>query len=79
MYPPIYFRLGLHLSFVTIEVIVVALIVANRRAGARRLADQLSPACPVTVDTLMELIAGSTTRGSNAAVYAASGGSVTDT
>ena len=68
MYPPIYFMLGLHLSFVTIEVIVVALIVANLWAGARRLVQQLSLACPVTVDTLVALITGSTTWGSNAAV-----------
>jgi hypothetical protein len=57
--PHIGFMVALHGSFVTVEVILVALIVADRRAGERHLAYPLSLAFFVAVHALMLPVATS--------------------
>jgi len=54
-----FFR-ALHGSFITVEVILVALIIADRRAGERRLAYPMSLAFFVLVHVLMMPVSGST-------------------
>lgn len=56
--PVVSFPLALQLSFVTVEVILIALIVADRRAGERRLAYPLSLAFFAAVHALMIPVAG---------------------
>ncbi len=57
--PRVDFMMALHGSFLTVELILVALIVADLRAGERRLAYPLSLAFFVVVHALMLPVAGS--------------------
>lgn len=57
--PHLGFMGALHASFVTVEVILVALLVADRRAGERHLAYPLSLGFFVAVHVLMMPVAGS--------------------
>ena len=57
--PDVGFMGALHLSFVTVEVILAVLILADRRAGERRLAYPLSMAFFVAIHGLMLPVAGS--------------------
>jgi hypothetical protein len=57
--PRVDFMMALHGSFLTVELILVALIVAYQRAGERRLAYPLSLAFFVAVHALMLPVAGS--------------------
>ncbi|HVH39715.1 MAG TPA: hypothetical protein VM764_06820 [Gemmatimonadaceae bacterium] len=59
--PQVDFMGALHGSFFTVELILVALIIADRRAGERRLAYPLSLAFFVVVHALMMPVAGSAT------------------
>lgn len=56
--PAVDFPLALQLSFVTVEVILLALIVADRRAGERRLAYPLTLAFFAAVHALMIPVSG---------------------
>jgi hypothetical protein len=54
---------ALHGSFITVELILIVLIVADRRAGERRLAYPLSLAFFVLVHALMLPVGGSSAWG----------------
>ena len=58
--PAVDFMQALHASFVTVELVLIALIVADWRAGERRLAYPLSLAFFATVHALMGPISGTT-------------------
>ncbi len=68
--PSVDFMLALHLSFLTVEVILVALIVADWRQGERRLAYPLSLAFFVGVHALMGPVAATAAWGSAMQWYA---------
>ena len=57
--PRVDFMMALHGSFLTVELILVALIISDRRAGERRLAYPMSLAFFVVVHALMLPAAGS--------------------
>lgn len=57
--PEVGFMGALHLSFVTVEVILIALLVADRRAGERRLAYPLLLGFFAVIHALMLPVAGS--------------------
>ncbi len=57
--PRVDFMMALHGSFLTVELILIALIVSDLRAGERRLAYPLSLAFFATVHALMLPVAGS--------------------
>jgi len=69
--PTVDFMLALHLSFVTVEVILVALIVADWRSGERRLAYPLSLAFFVGIHALMGPVAATAEWGAAMQWYAA--------
>jgi len=62
---------ALHGSFLTVEIILVALIVADRRAGERRLAYPLSLAFFVVIHALMIPVGASAAWGALMVRYAA--------
>lgn len=68
--PSLDFMQALHASFVTVEVILVALIVADWRAGERRLAYPLSLGFFVTIHALMGPVAGTAAWGAAMQAYA---------
>jgi hypothetical protein len=61
--PSVDFMTALHGSFITVELILIVLIVADRRAGERRLAYPLSLAFFVLVHALMLPVGGSSAWG----------------
>ncbi len=68
--PHVDFMTALHGSFVTVEVILVVLIVADRRAGERRLAYPLSLAFFVLIHALMMPVGTSSAWGALMSWYA---------
>lgn len=69
--PQVDFMMALHGSFLTVELILIALIVADRRAGERRLAYPLSLGFFVLVHALMLPVGASAWWGQLMAWYAA--------
>lgn len=67
--PSLDFMQALHASFVTVEVILVALIIADWRAGERRLAYPLSLGFFLAVHALMGPVAGSAAWGAAMQAY----------
>lgn len=69
--PTVDFMMALHGSFLTVEIVLVALIVADRRAGERHLAYPMSLAFFVAVHVLMMPIASSGAWGALMRTYVA--------
>ncbi len=68
--PALDFMTALHLSFVTVELVLVSLLVADRRAGERQLAHPLSLAFFASVHALMLPVGTSAAWGAIARWYA---------